>query len=129
MDRASGCVLRWKNGTEAALLTVHNPERAMTSIQLTHFEVVLLTWQQLPGELLNLSAHWIYVECRFYRIAQVDIAGDLNIELLGLFGQLKEENRITDFCGRVVPVKQRNTRILPDTADALKRELPDWVLP
>ena len=101
----------------------------MTRTQLTHIEVVLLTWQQLPDELLSLSAHWIFMECRFYRIAQVDIAGDLTIELLGLFGQLKEENRITDFCGRVVATKQRDTRILPDTGDALKSGLPDWVLP
>ena len=129
MDRASECLLRGKIGTEATLLTVHSVERAMTRTQLTHIEVVLLTWQQLPGELLTLSAHWIFVECRFYRIAQVDIAGDLTIELLGLFGQLKEENRITDFCGRVIATKQRDTRILPDTGDALKSELPDWVLP
>ena len=129
MDRASGCLLRGKKGTEAALVTVRNAERAMTSTQLTHIEVVLLTWQQLPGELLDLSTHWIYVECRFYRIAQVDIAGDLTINLLELFGHLKEENRITDFCGRVLPMNQRNTRVLPDTGDALKSELPDWVLP
>lgn len=101
----------------------------MTRTQLTHIEVVLLTWQQLPSELVSLSGHWIFVDCRFYRIAQVDMTGDLTIELLGLFEQLKEENRITDFCGRVIPIKQRNTHILPDTGDTLKNELPDWVLP
>jgi len=44
---------------------------------------------------------WIVMECRFYRIAQADIAGALTIELLEFFEQLKEQNRITDFCSRV----------------------------
>ncbi|HLH61237.1 MAG TPA: hypothetical protein VKV20_06085 [Ktedonobacteraceae bacterium] len=103
----------------------------MTRTQLTHIEVVLLTWQQLPGELLNLSSHWIFMDCRFYRIAQVDISGDLTIDLLGLFEQLKVENRITDFCGRVVATKQRDTRIWPVTGEnePVKSELPDWVFP
>ena len=36
---------------------------------LAHVEVVLLTWQQLPEELVALSADWVY-KSRFYRIAR-----------------------------------------------------------
>ncbi len=88
----------------------------MSRTQITHVEVVLLTWQQLPEELLSLSADWIVMECRFYRIAQADMVGALTIELLRLFERLKEENRITDFCSRVVL-----------TGQARDSELPDWI--
>jgi hypothetical protein len=90
----------------------------MSRTQITHVEVVLLTWQKLPDELLSLSADWTLLECRFYRIAQADIEGELTLELLGFFERLKEENRITDFCSRVVVTEQ-----------ASHSELPDWVRP
>jgi hypothetical protein len=88
----------------------------MSRTQITHVEVVLLTWQKLPDELRSLSADWVFIECRFYRIAQADIVGELTIELLGFFEQLKKESRITDFCSRVVVTEQ-----------ARHCELPDWV--
>jgi hypothetical protein len=96
---------------------------------LAHVEVVLLTWQQLPDELITLNADWMFTESRFYRIAQVDIVGGLNIGLIGLFEQLKAENRITDFCSRVVVIKQAAYREGPDTEQVVASELPDWVRP
>lgn len=90
----------------------------MSGTQITYVEVVLLAWQELPEELLSLSVDWTVIECRFYRIAQADIVGALTIELLGFFEQLKEENRIIDFCSRVVLVEQTQ-----------HSELPDWVRP
>jgi hypothetical protein len=90
----------------------------MSGTQITYVEVVLLAWQELPEELLSLSADWTVIECRFYRIAQADIVGALTIELLGFFEQLKEESRIIDFCSRVVVVEQTQ-----------HSELPDWVRP
>ncbi len=101
----------------------------MSRTQITYVEVVLLTWQQLPEELLSLCAEWIVMECRFYRIAQADIAGALTIELLEFFEQLKEENRITDFCSRVVLTGQTEESGLLDTGRARESELPDWVRP
>jgi len=58
------------------------------------------------------------MECRFYRIAQADIAGALTIELLEFFEQLKEQNRITDFCSRVVLTGQTEESGLLDTGRA-----------
>lgn len=100
----------------------------MSGTQLTHVEVVLLTWQQLPVELLSLSGDWMFTDSRFYRIAQADIAGELTIDLLGLFEQLKDEHRIADSCSRVVMAKQAALAPLPNTEQAIKSELPDWVL-
>ncbi len=118
-----------KRGTEATLLAVHSLERAMGRALLAHVEVVLLTWQQLPDELITLNADWMFTESRFYRIAQVDIVGGLNIGLIGLFEQLKAENRITDFCSRVVVIKQAAYHEVPDTEQVVASELPDWVRP
>jgi|GEM_PF-1563071 len=101
----------------------------MSRTQLAHVEVVLLTWQQLPDELINLSADWMFTESRFYRIAQADIVGVLNIGLIGLFEQLKAQNRITDFCSRVVVIKQITYREVSDTEQIVANELPDWVRP
>ena len=100
----------------------------MSGTQLTHVEVVLLTWQQLPVELLSLSSDWMFTDSRFYRIAQADIAGELTIDLLGLFEQLKSEHLIADSCSRVVMAKKTSSAHLPDTEQAVKSELPDWVL-
>jgi hypothetical protein len=100
----------------------------MSGTQLTHVEVVLLTWQQLPVELLSLSSDWLFTDSRFYRIAQADIAGELTIDLLGLFEQLKHEQRIADSCSRVVITKQATPAHLPNTEQAIQIELPDWVL-
>ena len=94
---------------------------------LAHVKVVLLTWQQLPEELVDLSADWLFTESRFYRIAQADVMGELTIALIGLFERLKAENQISDFCGRVVAVTQEALREVPDTEQFLKSELPDWV--
>ena len=69
---------------------------------MTRVEVVLLSWQQLPEELLSLSANWMYLESRFYRIAQVDMEGVLTIEMLEFLEHLKEQNHIADFCSRVI---------------------------
>jgi hypothetical protein len=101
----------------------------MSRTQITYVEVILLTWQQFPEELLSLCAEWIVMECRFYRIAQADIAGALTIELLEFFEQLKAENRITDFCSRVVLTRQTGESGLLDTGRARESELPDWVRP
>jgi hypothetical protein len=101
----------------------------MSRTQITHVEVVLLTWQQLPEELLSLSASWIVMECRFYRIAQADIVGALNLELLRSFERLKAENRITDFCSRVVVTGQTGESGSPDPEQAKGSELPDWIQP
>ena len=95
----------------------------MSGTQLTHVEVVLLTWQQLPNELRGLSSDWMFTDSRFYRIAQADITGELTVDLLGLFEQLKDES-----CVRVVIAKQSAPLHLPDTEQAVKSELPDWVL-
>jgi hypothetical protein len=100
----------------------------MSETQLTHVEVVLLTWQQLPVELLSLSSDWMFTDSRFYRIAQADIAGVLTIDLLGLFEQLKDEHRIADSCSRVVMPKRTTQAHFPHTEQAVQSELPDWVL-
>ena len=100
----------------------------MSVTQLTHVEVVLLTWQHLPVELLSLSSDWMFTDSRFYRIAQADIAGELTIDLLGLFEQLKDEHRIADSCSRVVMARRTTKALSPNTAQAVKSELPDWVL-
>jgi hypothetical protein len=100
----------------------------MHGTQLTHVEVVLLNWQQLPLELLSLSSDWMFTDSRFYRIAQADIAGELTIDLLGLFEQLKEEHRIADSCSRVVIAKQVAPAHTSNTEQAITSELPDWVL-
>src|SRR5205085_4512864 len=94
---------------------------------LAHVEVVLLPWQQLPEELVALSADWIFTESRFYRIAQADVVGGLNIGLIGLFEHLKSENQISDFCSRVVAITQEVLRSVPDTEQIVASELPDWV--
>ncbi len=118
-----------EKGTAATLLGVDRSESPMSRTQITHIEVVLLTWQQLPEELLSLSADWMVTECRFYRIAQADVAGTLTIELLGLFEQLKVENRITDFCSRVAVSRQTEESELLNTVQAQVSELPDWIRP
>lgn len=100
----------------------------MSGTQLTHVEVVLLTWQQLPHELLGLSSDWMFTDSRFYRIAQADIMGELTIDLLGLFERLKDEHRIADSCSRVVMLKRPATSHLPNTEQAVASGLPDWVL-
>lgn len=100
----------------------------MIGTQLTHVEVVLLNWQQLPAELLSLGSDWMFTDSRFYRIAQADIAGELTINLLGLFEQLKHEHRIADACSRVVMAKQTTPAHLSNTGQAITSELPDWVL-
>jgi hypothetical protein len=101
----------------------------MSRTQITYVEVVLLRWQKLPDELFSLSANWIFLESRFYRIARADMVGALTIEVLGLCEQLKGQNTITDFCSRVV-VKKPNVTTQPiDRGQVLYSELPDWVRP
>src|ERR1700730_3293193 len=100
----------------------------MSGTQLTHVEVVLLTWQQLPIELLSLGSDWMFTDSRFYRIAQADITGELTVDLLGLFERLKDEYRIADSCVRVVMAKKLAPAHLPNTEQGVKSELPDWVL-
>jgi hypothetical protein len=102
----------------------------MSRTLLTHVEVVLLSWQQLPDELLTLSADWIVTESRFYRIAQADIsevAGGVNIQLIRFFEELKAANRICDFCSRLVAVTQDTYPQSPDTEQLMASELPAWV--
>ncbi len=101
----------------------------MDRTQFAHIEVVLLTWQQLPDELTKLNTNWLFTDSRFYRIAQADIVDGLNIGLIGLFEQLKAENRITDFCSRVLATKLGASQQGPDTEQIIVSELPDWVRP
>ncbi len=96
---------------------------------MMHVEVVLLSWQQLPDELLSLSANWMFLESRFYRIAQVDMAGVLTIEMLEFLEQLKEQHRIADFCSRVVVREQAVFTKTIDLGEAKYNELPEWVRP
>jgi len=101
----------------------------MSRTQITYLEVVLLRWQQLPNELLNLSANWIFTESRFYRIAQADMGSTLTVEMLGLFEQLKKQNYITDFCSRVViRTPDRSTQPV-DKIQTNYSLLPDWIRP
>ena len=101
----------------------------MSRTQITYVEVVLLRWQKLPDELFSLSANWMFLESRFYRIARADMMGALTIEVLGLFEQLKGQNSITDFCSRVVAEKPNMTTQPIDRGQVLYSELPDWVRP
>jgi hypothetical protein len=101
----------------------------MMKTQRTHVEVILLTWQPLPDELLNLSANWMFTDSRFYRIAHADIMDGLSIGLIGLFERLKQQSRITDFCSRVVVTQRTTTVSLPENQPLVGRELPDWVRP
>lgn len=101
----------------------------MSRTQWTHVEVVLLTWQQLPEELLRLTADWTFIESRFYRIAQADMVSTLTLQVLGFFEQLKDEKRIADFCSRVVVTEQTKDLKLPDTGPARYSELPEWIRP
>jgi hypothetical protein len=94
-----------------------------------HVEVVLLSWQQLPEELLSLSANWMYLESRFYRIAQVDMEGVLTIEMLEFLEHLKEQNHIADFCSRVIAREQGVFTKTIDLGEARYNELPEWVRP
>jgi hypothetical protein len=101
----------------------------MSRTQITYVEVILLNWQKLPDELLSLSANWLFLESRFYRIAQADIVSALTVEVLGLFEQLKGQNSITDFCSRVV-VRTRGVTTQPiEKVQANYSALPDWVQP
>jgi hypothetical protein len=102
----------------------------MSRTLLTHVEVVLLSWQQLPDELLTLSTDWIITESRFYRIAQADISGGssgFGIQLIRYFEALKTENRICDFCSRLVAATQDSYPFSPDTEQLSASELPAWV--
>ena len=102
----------------------------MSRTLLTHVEVVLLSWQQLPDELLTLSADWIVTESRFYRIAQADIGegtGRISIQLMRFFEELKAANRICDFCSRLVAVTPETHPLSPDTEQLTASELPAWV--
>ena len=96
---------------------------------MTRVEVVLLSWQQLPEELLSLSANWIFLESRFYRIAQVDMEGVLTIEMLEFLEQLKEQHQIADFCSRVIAREQAVSTKTKDLGEAKYSELPEWVRP
>lgn len=96
---------------------------------MTRVEVVLLSWQQLPVELLSLSANWVYLESRFYRIAQVDMEGVLTIEMLEFLEQLKEQHQIADFCSRVIAREQAVSTKTIDLGEAKYNELPEWVRP
>lgn len=96
---------------------------------MTRVEVVLLSWQQLPEELLSLSANWMYLESRFYRIAQVDMEGVLTIEMLEFLEQLKEQHQIADFCSRVIAREQAVSTKTIDLGEAKYSELPEWVRP
>ena len=101
----------------------------MSRTQIAYVEVVLLSWQQLPEDLLSLSANWIFTESRFYKIAQADIVSALTVEMLGLFEQLKKQNYITDFCSRVV-IRTPNRFTQPiDRMQANYSLLPDWIQP
>jgi hypothetical protein len=101
----------------------------MSRTLITHVEVVLLTWQHLPEELLRLSAEWMFLEGRFYRIAQVDVMDALTLELLEFFERLKEEHRITDFCSRMIVAGQTDEIETIKSGQTKYSELPDWVRP
>ncbi len=101
----------------------------MSRTQITFVEVILLSWQKLPDELFSLSTDWIFIESRFYRIAQADMGSALTLEMLGLFEQLKKQNHITDFCSRVVVRTQEVITQPLERVQANYSILPDWIRP
>ena len=103
--------------------------RKMSRTQITYVEVVLLSWQKLPDELFSLSANWLFMESRFYRIAQADMGSSLTVKVLGVFEQLKKQNYITDFCSRVVVRTYDATTQPIDRVQANYSALPDWIRP
>ncbi len=88
--------------------------------QVTHLEVVLGDWQQLPDSLLALSDDWKYVPGGIYTIVHTDISRALSSEEEALFVRLQGQN--------VIVAGSSRTRTLP-TSTVNKRGLPDWAEP
>ena len=77
----------------------------------THIEVVLLDWPKLPPEFLALSSNWTFLTSRFYCIAQTDIQRELTTGELETFEEIKEQDRIIDFCSRIVGMDSKLKRV------------------
>lgn len=88
--------------------------------QITHIEVVLGDWQQLPETLLALSDDWKYVPGGIYTIVHTDLSRALTNSEETLLTRLREQDAII--------VASARTRTVP--AQSLGGEnLPDWVEP
>ena len=88
--------------------------------QITHIEVVLGDWQQLPDTLLALSDDWKYGPGGIYTIVHTDLTRRLTSEEETLLTRLREQDAIIAASAR--------TRAVPSQGTT-SEELPDWVEP
>lgn len=88
--------------------------------QITHIEVVLGDWQQLPETLLALSDDWKYVPGGIYTIVHADLSRALTGGEETLLTRLQQQDAII--------VASARTREVP-SQEASKERLPDWVEP
>lgn len=86
--------------------------------QITHVEVVLGDWQQLPDALLALSDDWKYVPGGIYTIVHTDLARALTSHEETLLTHLRERDAIIVASARTIP-----------SQSTTGEELPDWVEP
>lgn len=87
--------------------------------QITHLEVVLGDWQQLPDALLTLSDEWRYLSGGIYVVAYAEVSRILSSEEDALFIRLQEQGAIL--------VGSSRTRHLELKANVT--DLPDWAEP
>ena len=88
--------------------------------QITHVEIVLGDWQQLPEMLLALSDDWKYGPGGIYTIVHTDLTRKLTGEEETLLTHLQEQSAIVAASAR--------TRAVPSQSTT-SEELPDWVEP
>lgn len=88
--------------------------------QITHIEVVLGDWQQLPETLLALSDDWKYVPGGIYTIVHTDLSRPLTGGEETLLTRLREQDAII--------VASARTREVP-VQSLSGEDLPDWVEP
>lgn len=86
--------------------------------QITHLEVVLGDWQQLPDILLTLNDEWKYLSGGIYVIAYTEISRTLSSDEDALFIRLKAQGAILEGSSRTRLVEAgRNVTGLPDWAE------------
>lgn len=91
----------------------------MTQQVITHLEVILGDWQQLPDALLTLNEQWTYINGSIYVIAHANVARALSSEEEALFVQLQSQ-------GAIIAGSSRK-QALDTTDNALI--LPEWAAP